>query len=482
MSLRNRTIRALKWSFVQEVAQKLMQLAIGILMARLLSPREFGLVALLTVLVVVAQVLLQSGFGAALVQLKESTREDESSIFYFNIVVALLLVVLFWIIAPSVAAFYALPELTLLLRVLAFILIINGFSVVQNALMVRRLDFRRQAVISGAGTVVSGTIGVTMAWLGYGVWSLISQQVTNSLVRTTLAWSLNSWRPAWTFSSVALQKLLRFGSGIAASSLLNTVFSSLYPLVIGKLFPASQLGYYNRAQTLQAVTSQTLGALANRVTFPVFSQLKDDPVRFRNGLRRAMRALVFVQFPMMFGLAAVAEPLLLFLLTEKWASSIPFLQALCFVGLFYPVHMLNVNVLMAKGRSGLLLRLELIKKSLLVVTLVLTAPFGILAIIWGQVVVSIFGFAINTHYTRRLADYSFLEQINDFMPYFGIAGVMGLIVWLLDVSFIPSNFGQLTVKVVIGVVIYGIFSISFRLGAVSELIGIMRRRNIVTPA
>lgn len=482
MSLRNKTIGALKWSFVQEIAQKFLQFAIGILMARLLSPREFGLVALLTVLVVVAQVLLESGFGSALIQRKDPTATDESSVFYFNVVLGLLLAGLLWLAAPAVAAFYELPELTALARAMAVILVINGFAVVQNALMVRRLDFRRQAVISITGTFVSGAVGLTMAWRGYGVWSLVAQQVANSLVRTLMSWLLNSWRPSWLFDLAALKDMFRFGSGMAASVLLNTVFGNLYPLVIGKLFPAAQLGYYNRAQTLEGITSTTLSSVVSRVAFPVFSKLQDDPVRLRNGLRRAMRTLAFLQFPAMLGLAAVAEPLVLFLLTDKWAPSIPFLQALCFVGLLHPIHMLNVNVLMAQGRTGLLLRLELIKKGLLVATLAVTAPFGILAIIWGQVAMSVIGLAINTHYTRRLADYSLWDQFCDFGPYLGIASVMGIIVWTSNLSFVPGHFGQLAGKVVLGATLYGIMAAGLRLGAMADLVGMMRRREVVAAA
>jgi len=478
-SLKTKTIGALKWSFAQELAQKVLQFTIGILMARLLSPREFGLIALLTVLVVVAQVLLESGFGSALIQRKEPTAEDESSVFYFNIALGLALAGVFWLIAPGIAAFYELPELTSLLRALSAILVINGFAVVQNALMVRRLDFRRQAVISISGTIVSGAVGLTMAWRGYGVWSLVAQQLTNSVARTLMSWMLNPWRPSLLFSLAALRDMFRFGSGMAASMLLNTIFESLYTIVIGKLFPAAQLGFYNRAQTLQTLVSQTLGTAANRVVFPVFSKLQDDPVRLRNGLRRAMRTMVFVQFPMMVGLAVVAEPLILFLLTDKWAGTIPMLQALCFVGLLYPVHMLNVNILMARGRSDLLFRLEVIKRILLVVVLLVTVRWGILAIIWGQVALSVIGLFLNTRYTQRLANYSIIDQVRDFGPPLVVAGLMGLVLVIIDFSFIRGPLGQLMAQVVLGAFLYAALSVCLRLNAVADLLGMLQRKRVV---
>jgi teichuronic acid exporter len=475
--LKRKTVSALSWSFVQEFAQRGLQFGIGVALARLLSPEEFGVVALITVFIVIAQVLVDSGFGSALVQRKDITREDESSVFYFNIALGILLGALLCLAAPAVATFYEIPELSPLLRVLSIILVLNAFAVVQSALMVRRLDFRRQAIISIASTIASGTVGIVMAWRGFGVWSLVAQQIANSATRSGMYWILNTWQPVWTFQWKSLRSLLRFGSGMTASVLLNTAFENLYPLVIGKLFPAAQLGLYNRAQTLQAVASQTLSTAANRVTFPVFSRLQDDPVRLRNGLRRAMRTMVFVQFPMMIGLAAVAEPVVLLLLTDKWAGAIPFLQVLCFVGLFHPIHMLNVNILMASGRTDLLFRLELIKRTLLLVTLVVTARWGIMAIIWGQVALTIACLFVNTHYTKRLVQYSFIEQLRDFSPYLALASAMGLSLFLLNLSSIGSPLAVLLIKISIGAAIYAGLSFTFRLAAVAEFTGMIRRKN-----
>lgn len=474
--LKLKTVGAVKWSFVQEFSQKLLQFAIGVQMTRLLAPEEFGAVAILMVFIVVSQALLESGFGSALVQRKNPTPTDESSVFYFNLAAGLVLAGALSLAAPLVAWFYQLPELTTLLRMMSLILVINGFAVVQNALMVRRLDFRRQAIISVTGTAVSGAVGLTMAWRGFGVWSLVGQQVANSLVRVVMSWLLNAWRPVWAFSAAALRDMFRFGSGMVASVLLNTMFENLYPLVIGKLFPGAPLGFYNRAQHLQQISSQTLSAVANRVTFPVFSRLQDDPERLRNGLRRAMRALVFVQFPMMIGLAAVAEPLILFLFTDKWAASVPLFQALCFVGLLHPMHLLNVNLLMARGRTDWMFRLEVIKRVSLVATLVVTARWGVQAIIWGQVVLNVLSLPLNTYYSTRLANYPLAEQVRDVAPYLVAAALMGVTLLMVPVTFTASPGVVLLVKAALGVALYGGVCLGLGLAAVKEMAGVLRPR------
>jgi len=478
VSLKTKTIGALKWSFVQEFAQRGLQFGIGIILARLLQPEEFGLVAMLSVFIAVAQALLESGFGAALIQRKHLTAADQSSVFYFNICISVLLAALLCAAAPAIGTFYSQPELIPITRAMTLVLVINGFAAVQNALMTRQLDFRKQTVIAVISSAGSGGVGLTLAWRGYGVWSLVVQQIAASVVRASLYWALNAWRPKWLFSVQSLRELFAFGSRVVASRLLNTFFDNLYPLIIGKLFPVATLGFYNRAHTFQGTIAQSLGAIANRVTFPVFSRLQDDPARMRSGLRKALNASAFIQFPAMIGLAVIAKPLVLLLLTEKWLPSVPYIQALCFVGLLYPLHILNLNVLSALGRSDLFLRLEIIKKILVVVTILVTFRWGVLVMLWGQVVSGILAYALNSYYTKKFIGYSIGEQMRDLYPYLLAAGVMAIPVYWINVPIPAAHPVQLMFKGMLGASLYFLICRVLRLSALDEILRMARRRNL----
>jgi O-antigen/teichoic acid export membrane protein len=400
-------------------------MGVAVLLARLLAPEIFGLVAMLMVFMSIADALMDSGFASALIQRKNATLLDQSSVFFFNFVLSFVLAAALCFAAPYIASFYEQPELTALTRGLSLVLVINGFSVVQAALMTRRLDFKRQAVISTGSTLVSGVVALGMAWHGFGVWSLVGQQLSFSLTRGVLYWSLSPWRPGFLFSFRALREMFKFGSGMVASSILNAAFRNINTIVIGKFFSTQTLGYYNRAGVFESNIAQSLGIVANRVLFPVFSQLQDDPARLRTGLRKGVSTTAFLQFPLMIGLAAVAEPLMLALLTPKWARSIPYLQLMCFVGIWYPIHLLNLNALLGVGRSDIFFRLEMIKKLLIVINVSITAPFGVMAMIYGQTVNGVIAFASRLVHSNTSVP---CGQLRELAPYAAISGVMGLMV------------------------------------------------------
>ncbi|MGZ4960928.1 MAG: lipopolysaccharide biosynthesis protein [Limisphaerales bacterium] len=478
MSLKHKTLNALSWSLVQEIAGRGLQLGVGILLARLLGPKEFGLLAMLTIFIAVAQALVESGFASALIQRKEPTEADECSVFYFNLLIAGLLVGLLYLVAPWIAQFYKQPQLTALMRALSCILLINSGCVVQNALMVRRLDFKRQAVVAVCSLIVSGVVAVIMAWRGFGVWSLVGQQVSASLMRLMMLWQMNPWRPKWLFSTKSLRQLFAFGSGMMASTLTNQVCDNLMSLVIGRMFSPVMLGFYSRAVTLQDAASQALASMANRVTFPVFSQIQDDPPRMKRAVQKAMTTIAFVQFPMLIGLGAVARPLVLFLLTDKWAPTIPYLQLLCCAGLLYPVHLLNLSVLTSMGRSDLYFRLGVIKRVLQIAAMLVTFKWGVLVMVWGQVVVSFISFFVNSFYTKRFIGYSIPEQMRDLFPYATASCAMGLAVSVATLPIPEGHAGQLFFKIALGAIIYGVLGSVFPFGAVRELKSIVRNRAV----
>jgi len=475
-SLKLKTIHGVFWSLFERIGQQGIQLVISIILARLLLPAQFGLIAMLAIFMAIAQSFLDSGFGSALIQKKDTTQVDSCSIFYFNIFVGIVAAGLLCLAAPWIAAFYEEPALIPLTRFLSLNLVINSFALIQSTLLIKHIDFKTQLKVSIAATMVSGIIGVTLAYRGFGVWSLAIQSVTSTLFRTVLLWFFNKWRPSLVFSFAALKSMFAYGSKLLFSGLLDTVFQNIYLIVIGKIFTATDLGFYSRAKSCTRLTSENLTSSVSRVTFPVFSKVQDDISRLKRGAQKAMTTLVFLNFPMMTGLLLIAKPLVLVLLTEKWLPCVQYLQLLCVMGLLYPLHVINLNVLKAKGRSDLFLRLEVLKKILVVIAITVTYRWGIQAMIYGQIGVDILGYYLNSYYTGRLIGYPLKEQIFDLLPYFGMAAVMGIGVYCLQLLPFPNNWSLLISQVLTGVIIYGAMSLIFKMSAFLEIVEIVRNR------
>ncbi len=467
--LKIKTIRAGAWSLVEALTMRGVQFVVGIILARLLLPEQFGLIGMLMVFTALAQTLMDSGFGAALIQKQDLTEKDINSIFYFNILTGVLLVCCLYVVSPWIATFYDQPILSPLLRLISLTLIINALGLVQNVLIVRELNFKIQAKVTFIASILSGVIGISMAYQGYGVWSLAAQQISSSIFRTILLWLFSSWRPAWIFSFKSLREMFRFGSKLLAAGVLNTFFDNVYLIVIGKLFPLAELGYFTRAKNLQQLPSTTLSSVVSRVTFPVFSAIQDDPERIKRGMKKALTMLVFINFPMMLGLAVVSRPLVLVLLTEKWTPCIPYLQLLCLVGVMFPLHVINLNVLQAMGKSDLFLRLEIIKKSLVVLNIVITYRWGISAMIYGQLVISFFSYYLNAYYNTKLIDYSLLEQISDLCPYLLTAVIMTVAIY--GITYLPINNPSLLLigQTISGFALYLTLCHIFKLTAYTEM-------------
>jgi O-antigen/teichoic acid export membrane protein len=466
--LHEKTVHALSWSFVETVARMGVQFAIGVIMARLLAPEQFGLIAMLTIFTAVSQSFLDSGFGSAIIQKRDVSQTDFCSVFYFNLAMGLAVVGLLFLAAPWIAAFYRQPALTSLLRVLSLTIVINSFGLVQNAIITKSIDFKTSTKVSMIAGIMSGVIGISMALAGYGVWSLVVQQVASAFFRTASLWVCSSWRPILVFSLTALKGLFSFGSRMLVSSVLNQFFENVYPLVIGRLFSAADLGYFSRAKSLNDLPSQTLSSMVGRVTFPVFSTIQDNPARLKRGLRKALTTLVMVNFPVMIGLAVVAYPLVQVLLTAKWLPSVGYLQLLCVAGLLYPLHLLNLNVLQAMGHSDLFLRLEIVKKIMIVLNIAVTWRWGISALVYGMVINSLLAYYLNSYYTGRLIDYSLREQVKDLLPYLAVSVLAGGAAYAAGLLNSGNAWSALLVQVSCGVLSYVCLSRLFRLRAFME--------------
>ena len=468
-SLRLKTLHALSWSFLESIGLQGVRLVIGIMLARLLFPEQFGLIGMLTIFMAVAQSFLDSGFGAALIQKREVTLADTCSIFYLNIMVGLTAAGILCLVAPWIAAFYKQPILTPLTRALSLTIVINSFGLIQGTILAKEINFKTQTKVSLIASILSGIIGVTLAVTGFGVWSLAIQQISGTFFTTLFLWLLSRWRPTLIFSLKSLREMFGFGSRMLASGLLNQIFSNIYLLVIGRLFSANDLGLFTRAKTLEELPSQTLSEMVARVIFPVFSTIQDDSPRLKKGLKKALTFLVLVNFPMMIGLAVIARPLVLVLLTEKWAECIPYLQLLCLLGLQLPVHLINLNLVQVVGRSDLFLRLEVIKKVLAVINIFITWRWGISAMIYGMIAVSIACYYLNSYYTGPLIGYPMREQLRDLFPYLMVAVLMGMAVYVVGLLPFPNHWSRLLLQIPVGIIIYVCQCRLFRLKAFMEI-------------
>jgi len=468
-TLEEKTTQALSWSFLESAGVQLIRFVFGVILARLLFPEQFGLIGMLWVFIVVAQSFTDSGYGTALIQRQETTEVDVNSIFYFNIVIGLVAAGIICLVAPWIAEFFSQPELTSLTRAMSLIIVINSLGNIHFTLIHKRLDFKALTKVSLIENVLSGTIGIVFAFYGFGVWSLVAQQVSGSIFRTLLLWLLSPWRPALVFSFESLRSFFGFGSKMLASGLLEQIFSNAYQLVIGKLFTPADLGYFTRAKTFQEVPTNSLSGLVSRVAFPLFSSFQEDSARLKAGLKKALTTLGLVHFPTMIGLAAIADPLVLALLTDKWAECIPYVRLMCFAGILYPVHLMNLNVLMALGRSELFLRLEIIKKVLIVGSIAVTWQWGISGMIMGLIVLSFLSFYLNSYFTGKLIGYPAGEQLRDMLPYLGAAIIMGMCVYAFDRLPHAEHWLKLAAEMILGIVVYVFLCRISRLTAFMEV-------------
>lgn len=473
-ALKEKTIGALSWSFVERIGQNGMQFVIAIILARMLSPAEFGLIAMLAIFIAVAQSFIDSGFGSALIQKKGASYTDECSIFYFNIFVAILAAAILCIFAPLIATFYHSPILIPLTRALSFNLVINAFGLIQVSLLIKRIDFKTQLKVSMLATVLSGAIGIVMAYRGFGVWSLVAQSLSQNFFRTSLLWTFIEWRPTWTFSYQSLKSLFSFGSKLLFSGLLDTIFQNIYLVVIGRLFSPADLGFYSRAREFSQLPVQNVSSSVDRVTFPVFSAVQDDKLRLREGVRKTLSMMAMLTFPMMVGLIVVAHPLILILIGEKWLPCVPYLQLLSVVGLLYPLHVINLNVLKAQGRSDLFFKLEIIKKIIAVIAIIITYQWGITVMIIGQIATSLISYYLNSYFTGKLINYSITWQIKDVLPVLIISCMMGTTIYGLSFVELQNNYLLLSMQVIIGIFMYILLCRIARIAAFLELTGIIK--------
>lgn len=474
-SLKEKTVKGVFWSSIDRFSSQGIQFIFSILIARMLLPSDYGVIAMLGIFLAVSQSFIDSGFGTALVQKIDRTETDFSTVFYFNILVACFFYGLLWIISPYIASFYDIPLLESVTKAVALTLIFNALGGIQNAKLTIAIDFKTRAKISLMCTISTGIIGLIMAYKGYGVWALVTQNIANSILNATLLWLFVRWIPQRTFSMQSFRQLFGFGSKLLASGLLDTIYNNIYPLVIGKFFSASTLGVYSRASSLAQYPSSNLTSVLQSVTFPVLSSIQNDEERLGNAYRRLLRMSVFIIFPLMIGLSAVADPFIRLVLTDKWEGAIYLLQIVCFSMMWYPMHAINLNLLQVKGRSDYFLKLEIIKKIIGVSMLCITVPIGIVAMCYGSICTSIICLGVNTHYTWKLIGYGFKRQMREMLPTLLHALVMGAIAWTA-VQLLPTIESQLIGGILSGATYYIIGAWLLKFKELQEVVSLIKRK------
>ncbi len=452
-NLKTSVLSSLFWKFLERGGVSGVQFVVQIILARLLLPEDYGIIALIVVFIAISQTFVQSGLGTALIQKKKVTDEDYSSVFYLSLVVALVFYGILFLAAPFIAAFYNQPLITPVLRVLGLTLFFGAVNTIQNAFIARNFQFRKLFVSSLGAVLLSGVVGIAMAYAGHGVWALVGQQLTSIIALCLIMWFTVKWRPKLLFSLARVKELFSFGWKLLASGLIDTTYTNLSSLIIGKLYPARMLGYYTKGQEFPNVLISNINSSIQAVMFPAYAKNQDNRPLVKQIMRRALVTSSFLVFPAMAGLAAVAEPLVILLLTENWLMCVPFLQIFCAVYALWPIHTVNLQAINALGRSDIFLRLEILKKIVGVSMLAITVPIGIYAMAMGMVVTGVIGTFINAYPNKLLLNYSFTEQWRDLAPALVLSLVMCGAAYSVLFLGLPA-WATLILQMGVGVIVY----------------------------
>lgn len=416
-NIKSDTIRGVKWNAIGRLSTSAVTFLLGIVLARILSPADYGTVGMIAIFLAIAKTFIDSGFAFALIRKKELSETDCSTVFYFNLIVSVLCYGFLFVSAPYISSFFNTPILTEVVRVSSLVLIIGAFGSVQNSLLTRDVNFRSLAIANLISHIISGAIGIAMAYNGYGLWSLVYQSLSQSFFYSFILWVFSKWRPSFLFSWQSFRELFSFGGKLLGSRLLDTFFTNITTMAIGKFYTPQDLGYYSRGHGTATLPSSFLYSIIGSVSLPILSKLQDDDTALLNVYRKYIKTCSMVIFFVMLLLAALAEPFVIAVYGEKWQPAVIFLQIFSLSYMFYHINAINVSLLLAKGRSDLNLRIEIIKKIIIAIGLVVSIPLGVLAICLASLFTSQLSLIVNTHYTRKLFNFGYLKQWKDFSPY-----------------------------------------------------------------
>jgi len=454
-SLKSQAVFGLVWTFTQQFGNQLISFIVSIILARLLLPAEFGLIGMIAVFIHVGDALLKSGLSQSLIRNTNNEQDDYATVFYYNLGASIILYFVAYFTAPLIANFYEEPVLAPLVQLYCLVFIISAFTAVQQTRMTIEMDFKKQTIISIPSVVIGGITGIVLALNDFGVWSLVWNQLVTAIVRSVQFWIYSDWKPTWVFNVAKFKDHFNFGYKITLSTVIQRIFASIYILVIGKFFTAAQVGFYTRADTMKNLPVTNLTMALSKVTFPLFSKIQDDTEKLKRAYKKVIMMVVFIITPFMLILGVLAEPIFRFLFTEKWLPAVPYFQILCIAGVFYPLHIYNSNVFMVKGRSDLFLNLTIVKQVLLALGVLAGLPFGVMGLLWSQVIVSIISFYIVGHYTGKMINYSAWKQTLDILPMLCVSIIVAVGMYFLD-SYIrdASDVVRIITGTIISILLY----------------------------
>lgn len=452
-SLKQKAVSGVAWTSVERFTQQIIQFVLGVAIARILAPQDYGIVGMTAIFFAIATTFIDSGFGSALIQKKDRSEVDYSTCFYFNVLVGVFLYAILWLASPAIAEFYRTPILCDVTRVLGLTMLINSLSISQTAKMTAEMRFKEMAIISIVTQLITGFLGLYLAYNGWGVWALVFQQLSSCVARLLMMELFLKWYPRWVFSKVSFRYMFSYGSKILCSGLINTIYDNLYTLVIGRAFSAKEVGYYNRGNQFATLPTTTILSIFMKVAFPLMAEVQDDAEKLKKAYKKFLRVPLFVLYPILFGLIALAKPLILVFLGEKWLSAVPLLQVLCIGSFFDPLTHINLNILYVKGRTDLVLRLELIKKPIAFVLLFAMIPLGLWWLCFGRAIYGFIAYCFNCYYTGRFINFGFWKQMYYNVPVLVKSGIMGALcygcLFVFDKPWI-----QLLVGILVGLVSY----------------------------
>lgn len=463
------------WRFAERCGAQLVTFIVSIVLARILTPSDYGTIALVTVFTTILQVFIDSGLSTALIQKKDADDLDFSSVFYFNFVICIILYLIMFVSAPFIADFYKDSSLVSIVRVISLTLVISGVKGVQQSYVSRHMLFKRFFFSTLGGTIFSAVLGIIMAYAGFGVWAIVFQQLSNNAIDTLILWITVKWRPIKKFSWSRLKNLLSFGWKMLASSLLDTVYNNLRNMIIGKLYTSADLAFYNQGDKFPKLIVTNINTSIDSVLLPTMSNEQDNHVRVKDMTRRAIKISTYIMAPLMIGLAFCAKPIVQIVLTDKWLPCVPYLQIFCISYLFWPIHTANLNAIKAMGRSDLFLKLEVIKKFIGMILLLITMNISVMAMAYSLLISGLISQVINSWPNRYLLKYSYIDQIKDILPNIVMALIMGVFVYFinyLDLSVLVS----LMVQIILGGIIYLVLSIFTKNDSFIYLINILKNR------
>jgi len=475
-NLKRKAASGFFWSMLEGVFSQGLGMIFGIILARMLSPNEFGVLGMITIFISIAQVFVDSGLSQALIRKQNCTHHDYTTIFWANIFLGGLSYIIIWAAAPYISDFFDKPELTQLTRIASIVIIIGSFTLIQQTILVKNVDFKTLTKISTVGTFVSGAVSLVLAFYGFGVWSLVWRTIINQAVRSLMMWQHNKWSPQLSFDRKIFLELFSFGSNILIISIIASILKNFYNLIIGKNYSATILGYYTNAEQYSTLPSSTISNITNKVTFPILSEIQDDNIRLKNTIRKLTKTIMYVSFFIMFGLAAVAKPLFFVLFGEKWLPAVPFFQTLCLAYSITPMHIINHNIMKVKGRSDLFLKTELIKYLLFIPFLYLGIVYGINVLVAGIVILYWIGFVINAMFSGKLINYSISGQFLDFSPMILLFAMPASLVYFMGWFLEIGNFSLLVIQSSVYLAISVILSVILKVTAYLEIKEILHNK------